>query len=849
LNVERRALPGSSSVCTPAEGLVASHEPGHAKVVSSSELKSSRGPRPMVREYPRDKTVQLDMKIIHRLLLALALLCPSSVSLLGAGMIIVDESHWHPPHHRPPVIPLPGPRPFPPPRRHAFAPLVLQTYHADVALADQVARVTIDQTFRNPNNRRMEGHFLFPLPQDSQISRFTLEINGKPVEAELLAADKARGIYEDIVRKLKDPALLEYANRGVFKVRIFPIEPHETRRIRLSYDQVLQATDGLCEFRLPLGAGRLAGGSIADFSVEAKLRTRRDLKSVYCPTHNATLERRGARQATLKYEAEDFTPESDLQLFYAADADPVGVSLLAHRDGTDAGTFLLLLSPGYTEDTDRIIPKDVVFVVDTSGSMAGGKLDQARKALLFCVENLNAEDRFEVVRFSTEAEPLFGQLSTAETTHRAAAREFINRFKPIGGTAIDEALRKALSQRPHETDRPFVVIFLTDGRPTVGLTEEESILTRVREVNEAGTRVFCFGIGHDVNTHLLDKITEATRSSSQYVLPEEDLELKVSNFYARIKDPVLVEPSLKWGRNIRITQMHPAQLPDLFRGEQVIVAGRYAGEGDAVVKLVGMVNGKERQLIQEVSFPSRATEHDFVPRLWATRRVGYLLDEIRLHGDTAELREEVIDLARRYGVVTPYTALLIVEDESRRGLTSRVQSLPSLQANPQAVRDAGEQTHRMLVDRYGLGAVALARSESELKTAAAPSAALESSQVEAQRGFQTAPQAVSPNRPPRIGATLRRSSAPGSSPGTRQALQETARQSQFVAGRTFFWNGDRWLDALVQQQRPGTPRQQITLASTEYFGLLRRHPEVRTWVSIGTQVEFVWNGQIIEIRE
>jgi Ca-activated chloride channel family protein len=725
---------------------------------------------------------------------------------------------------------------------------MLQTYHAEVALTDQVARVTIDQTFRNPNNRRMEGDFLFPLPRDSQISRFTLEINGKQVEAELLTAEKARNIYEDIVRKLKDPALLEYADQGVFKVRVYPIEPHGTRRIRLSYDQLLRATDGLCEFRLPLGAGRLANGPIAELSVEAKLRTQRDLKSIYCPSHKATLERSGTRQAMLKYKAENLTPEGDLQLFYATDADPVGVSLLAHRDGTHAGTFILLLSPGYTEDTNRIIPKDVVFVVDTSGSMAGGKLDQARKAMLFCVENLNTEDRFEVIRFSTEAEALFGQLISAETAHLTDARRFIERFKPMGGTAIDEALRRALAQRPRETDRPFVVIFLTDGRPTVGLTDEESILTRVREVNKAGTRVFCFGIGHDVNTHLLDKVTEATRSSSQYVLPEEDLEIKVSNFFARIKDPVLVEPSLQWGNGIRVTQTHPARLPDLFRGEQVIVAGRYEGKGEAEVKLVGTVNGKQQELIQEVTFPSRATDYDFVPRLWATRRVGYLLDEIRLHGDTAELRDEVIDLARRYGVVTPYTALLIVEDESRRGLTSRVQSLPSLQSNPQAVQDGGELARRMVVDRYGLGAVGRARSEDELKFAEAPALALRSSQLEAQRSFQPTPRALPPSQPSSIAATARPFSTPRAT-DTRQALQATAQQSQFVGGRTFFWNGDRWLDALVQQQRPGTPHQQITLASQEYFDLLRRNPEVRTWMSLGTQVDFVWNGQIIEIRE
>jgi Ca-activated chloride channel homolog len=379
------------------------------------------------------------MKAI-RLLLVLVL---TAGVMRGAGLIVVDEAYWLPPGPRPPIeVPPPRfPRPIPPPRQHLFAPLELSRQSTVATIVDQVAEVTVEQEFRNPNPRRMEGHFLFPLPRGAQLDKFTLEIDGRPVEAELLAAEKARQIYEDIVRKLKDPALLEFAGRDLFKVRIFPIEPRQTRVVRLSYTQWLPADHGLVELRLPLAPGQFANHPVPDLVVDIRLKTSRPLKSVYCPTHATQIHREGDRGATIGYAARDTRPVTDLQLFFAAEADPIGVNLMAHRIGTEPGAFLLLLSPGLTAEDDRVVPKDVVFVLDTSGSMAGPKMEQARKALLFCVENLNATDRFEIIRFATDTEPLFRGLTEATDASRAQAREFIGRLRATGGTAIDEALQ------------------------------------------------------------------------------------------------------------------------------------------------------------------------------------------------------------------------------------------------------------------------------------------------------------------------------------------------------------------------------------------------------------------------
>src|SRR5437660_3349058 len=623
-----------------------------------------------------------------------------------AGLIIVDEAHWK--HQLPPdgIVPppwplprpRPGPWPVPPPRIYQFCPLEVTKHQASVRITDQIAVTSIEQDFYNPNSPRIEGTFLFPVPKGAQIRKFTMEIDGKPVEAELMAADRARGLYEDIVRKLRDPALLEYAGQDVFKVRIFPIEPHAKKHISLAYTQLLKSDSGLIGYTYPLNTEKFSAKPIPDVSLKVEVETRRSLKSIYSPSHDVEIKRLGGNRATVGFEAKDAKPDSDFQLFFAPEADDIGVNLMIYKSGGDDGYFLLLASPGIDAKETKVIPKDVAFVLDTSGSMAGKKLEQAKKALLFCVENLNDDDRFEIIRFSTETEPLFNTLAEASKGNRARAGDFIKDLKAIGGTAIDDALRKALALRPgssrreeaqtskseirnlkSEIGRPFVVIFLTDGLPTIGVTDENQIVGNVKQNSDGNVRVFCFGIGHDVNTHLLDKITEETRAFSQYVLPEEDIEVKVSNFFAKIKDPVLTNPTLSFTGDLRVTKLYPTPLPDLFRGEQLVLVGRYRGKGASEAVLEGWVNGTKKKFTYDVSFADETTEHDFIPRLWATRRVGYLLEEIRLHGENAEIKEEVTELARKYSIVTPYTAYLIVEDEARRGVPLLSQTLPQLQ--------------------------------------------------------------------------------------------------------------------------------------------------------------------------
>src|SRR6266403_3355371 len=381
------------------------------------------------------------------LLGVLSLLFGVAVPAPGTGFIIVDDGHWLPqpipPYHPPPW----PPRPLPPIRPHQFAPLEVHSVRVNTRIADQVAVTSMEEEFYNPNPARLEGTFIFPIPKGAHIDKFTMEIDGRQVEAELLSADKARQIYEDIVRRLKDPALLEYAGRDVFKVRIFPIEPNSKKRISLSYTQLLKSDDGLISYVLPLSTEKFSAKPIRQVSVKVELESKKPLKSIYSPSHSVEVKRHGSNRATAGYEASDVQPDSDFALYFAQEKDEIGVNLLTHRVTGEDGYFLLLASPGVDIKEKQVIPKDVAFVLDTSGSMAGKKLEQAKKALQFCVENLNDGDRFEIIRFSTEVEPLFDKLVEASKQSRSKAEDFIKDLKPMGGTAIDEALKQALTLR------------------------------------------------------------------------------------------------------------------------------------------------------------------------------------------------------------------------------------------------------------------------------------------------------------------------------------------------------------------------------------------------------------------
>jgi Ca-activated chloride channel family protein len=791
---------------------------------------------------------------MKRWILLLLCVAASLVQLpaFAAGLIIVDDIRWLPPRPHPPIIipPRPPERPW---RPAPLSPIENRSTKATAKITDQVAVTTVEQEFYNPNAQRMEGTFIFPVPKGAQLDKFRMDIDGKPVEAELLAADKARGIYEDIVRKMKDPALLEYAGQDLYKVRIFPFEPRSSKRISMSYTQLLRADNGLLGYILPLGVEKYAAGPVKSLSVKLELEGKQPIKNVYSPSHKVEIRRDGDRRAVVGFEASDVTPDTDFQLFYALERSDIGLNLLTYRTGSDDGFFVLLAAPAFELSRRQVVLKDVAFVLDTSGSMAGNKLEQAKKALQFCVENLNDGDRFEIIRFSTETEPLFDKLMDASRENRRRARDFIQDLKPTGGTAIDDALKKALALRP-AGDRPFMVIFLTDGKPTIGETVEDNIVANAAKAGP-NTRIFCFGIGSDLNTHLLDKITERTRAASQYVLADEDLELKVSSFFAKINQPVLADLKVTFPDGVRVTKMYPSPLPDLFHGEQMVVAGRYSGTSSGKVVLGGSVNGEKREFSEEVRFSDESRDYSFIPRLWATRRVAFLLDEIRLRGENSELKDEVTKLARDYGIVTPYTAYLIVEDEDRRRVPMTSSTMSGLRQDREAQQVARDATANFFRAKEGADAVASARANSELRLGDMPAEALARSRLEAARpmgGFAGGGRGGRAGGGGGGGGSFGPNSvgvpvwADGSSAAAR--VDQYTQQSRFVNGRNFYQNGAQWVDSQVQMNQ-NARKVRVQFNSAEYFELVRKEPEIRPWLALGQNLQFVLRDTVYEIYE
>jgi Ca-activated chloride channel family protein len=676
-----------------------------------------------------------------------------------------------------------------------FDGLKIEYQRVDVAIEDQVATTHIDQLFVNENDWMLEGIYLFPLPAGAAVSQLTMWVNGDPIEAKILEADEAREIYDEIVRQLRDPALLEYVGTSAIQANVFPIPPHEERRIEIEYSQILPAEGGLIHYVYPQSTDLYTNTPLDNQSIRVEVRSDEEIRAIYSPSHNVAIDRDGDFRATVGYEAAGVKADRDFELYYSVTPEDIGLNLLSYRESGEDGFFLMLVAPPVEANPDEVVAKDVILVVDTSGSMDGEKMVQAKEAAAFVVDNLNPRDRFNIVSFSTGVRSFSRGLTAASDA--GDYQSFINSLEALGGTNISQALLEAVAQADNE--RPTTVIFLTDGLATEGIVDTPQLLSSVEQQTPGNVRIFAFGVGDDVDTFLLDSLAQGHGGATTYVRPGQQIDEAVSGFYAKVSTPVLADISLDFD-NVIVEQLYPQSLPDLFAGTQLVLAGRYRDGGPATITLNGMVNGREQTFVYEDNVFRSLGGDDFIPRLWATRAIGNMLTQIRLHGEDPELVQSVINLSIRYGIITPYTSYLIEEDDIFS------------QAGRQTITEEAAEEMAAPAEVSGEAAVDMAAAQAEMAEAEAPQA-VEVTRVVVVEGKET-------------------------------VLEEAV---QFVGSKTFIWRDGVWIDTAYDADAE-TP-EQVGFASDAYFELLSAAPELGQYLSLGSRLLIVHDGVAYEIVE
>ncbi len=627
---------------------------------------------------------------MKRLLAPLAALAASIAGGTPPTAQVHIDVDVHPPSHRHVIIPQL--RSFAPPAAPRRG-VTLEAVRADIRLVDRTAATTLEVVVHNPGGRPAEAELLLPVPEGAAVSRFLFEGPAKEATARVLPRAEARRIYDAIVARQRDPALLEFAGFNLVRSSVFPVPPNGTQRVRLTYEHVLGGDAGRIDYVLPRSESLAAD---VPWRISVTIRSKRPISTVFSPTHAVVTEREAPGKLHVRVDGASARAPGPFRLACLLEDDGVSASLFAYPDPKIGGGYFLLLAglPARTPEDAKAVRREVTLVLDRSGSMAGPKMEQVRAAALRIVASLRPGETFNIIDYATAVSRFAEKPVARDAASLAEARRYLASLRPMGGTAIHDALVEALRQPPSPGCLPMV-LFLTDGLPTIGATSESAIRTAVEKGNPHGRRIFTFGVGTDVNAPLLDRLADATRASSAYVLPGEDVGRTIDAVYRRLSGPVLSDARLDVldaGGKITTRAAHeliPAKVPDLFEGDQFVLLGRYRGEEPLTFRLGGRYLGRARTFSFSFPLANATTRNAFVPRLWASRRIAELVERIRqmappdpyghvrvAHGAVAhgaghpipssdprfrELIDEILRLSTEFGILTEYTAFLARE--------------------------------------------------------------------------------------------------------------------------------------------------------------------------------------------
>jgi Ca-activated chloride channel family protein len=653
--------------------------------------------------------------------------------------------------------------------------VVRTSSRAVISLDGRVARYEITERFVNRGATLGETDYLLPLPPRAAFDDLALSINGEMVTGETMHADRARAIYEEIVRRQRDPALVEWMGQGLLRTRIFPIAPGEEKTVVVRFHAVVDREgDALrIDYRVPMRSGDDASRS----TLEVRYQARGEFGRAFSPTHHLD----AGEQGSLRYARAEHVRGVATVLVPVRAERTASVHALTHAPDREDGFVMVTITPPAVYRTAT--PRDVTFVLDVSGSMAGAKLEQARKAGQALLGGLNPTDRFRVIAFSSDVRRFDEGWQAATTPNVRSAQRYLDDLRAGGSTNISGALEEALAATATPGRLP-VVLFLTDGAPTVGERNPDRIAALAERLRDR-QRVFTFGVGMDVNAPLLEQLALSGRGTAQFVRPEEDVERAVGVVAQRLTNPVATDLRVRVD-GVRLDRVQPSGTFDLFAGQEVTIFARYHGRRpSARVTVEGASATGPVQWTTTAEFPEHSRENGFIARLWAVQRVGWLSAERRRHGATSELDDEMRSLGLRYGIPTELTSYLVVE--------------PGMQAGVTDVRQRRESRAPVTPSLGGMNIAAPA-----------------SAQV-----FEAA-KAAADQRAVRNVAQL------------DEAKEKDGARQRFAMGRMFTLRDGVWHDATPVDTSTRVVR--VSAYSPAYFALLERLPALKEAFALGERV-------------